>query len=210
MTEPSVHIQGLVHAYDREPVLAVDRLELAGGRVQLLGPNGAGKTTLLTILATLQRPSRGRVEVAGCTLPQQAQLARSRVGFAGHEPSLHPALTTRQALAVHARLHGVGLDRIASTLEAWELASVSDLRVEELSFGQRRRLDLARSLLHEPHVLLLDEPETGLDPRAGTLLDERIRDREPALTLLAAPSPVDLPTDGTLEVSEGRLEGTSP
>jgi heme exporter protein A len=133
----------------------------------VLGPNGAGKTTLLRILATLLRPSGGEAVVLGCELPKEAWRLRGRIGYLGHEPLLYRDLSGRENLRFHARLHGVEATeaeaRIERLLETIGMRLRADERVAELSAGMRQRLAIARCVLHEPELLLLDEPDSNLD-----------------------------------------------
>lgn len=205
-----IRVRDLHHAYDRAPVLAVPDLDLEPGRHHLQGPNGAGKTTLLKILAGLIRPTEGEVEVAGHRLPDEARRARAASGFAGHEASLHAELPARQALAVHARLHGASLEAVDASLDAWRLSPVATERVSSLSHGQRRRLDLARALLHDPDVVLLDEPTSGLDRAAVEILEERLAEATPELVLLAAPEPPALDVDEHVRLDDGHLVEATP
>ncbi len=197
---PPIEIHHLVHAYRRRPVLDLEPLDLGPGRVHLAGPNGTGKTTLLTILATLTTPTRARVLVAGHALTQEPRTLRGLTGFAGHAISLHTPLPARDALGLHADLHGLPRDRVDQALKAWQLAPHASTPVHELSHGQAKRLDLARALIHTPRVVLLDEPATGLDADALALLDERLDRLAPELVLVAAPDAPGLSTDRRLEL----------
>jgi heme exporter protein A len=142
--------------------------ELASGQTLLvLGPNGAGKTTLLRILATLLRPSGGEVRALGCAFPSETWKLRGRIGFLGHEPLLYRDLSGRENLRFHARLHGLDRRateaRIEDLLVAVGMDRRADDRVAELSAGMRQRLAICRCVLHEPELLLLDEPDSNLD-----------------------------------------------
>jgi ABC-type multidrug transport system ATPase subunit len=152
---------------DRTALGEVD-LELGGGESLLVvGPNGAGKTTLLRILATLLRPTAGEVRVLGCALPGEAWRLRGRIGFLAHEPLLYRDLSGLENLRFHARLQGLEGERaerrIAELLVASGMEHRADERTAELSAGMRQRLAICRCVLHEPELLLLDEPDSNLD-----------------------------------------------
>jgi len=133
----------------------------------VLGPNGAGKTTLLRVLSTLLRPSGGEVRVFGATLPGEAWKVRGRIGLLGHDALLYRDLSGRENLRFHARLHGIARDaaetRIAEVLAAVGMERRAGDRVDELSAGMRQRIAICRCVLHEPELLLLDEPDSNLD-----------------------------------------------
>jgi heme exporter protein A len=146
----------------------------AGGTMAVLGPNGAGKTTLLRILATLLRPTGGEVSVLGCALPRDAWRVRGRVGFLGHEPLLYRDLTGIENLRFQARLHGLpdgGVERIRTLLDRVGMTRRAAELVRSLSAGMVQRLAVCRALLHEPELLLLDEPRSHLDPEAAALVE---------------------------------------
>ncbi|HLE72986.1 MAG TPA: heme ABC exporter ATP-binding protein CcmA [Anaerolineales bacterium] len=149
-----------------------------GELVVLLGPNGAGKSTLLRILASLSRPTFGEVEVAGSRFPQQAAAARAQIGFLGHKPMLHEDLSARQNLIFYASLYGVKRPdaRIKELLNLFDLDPRRHEPVRTFSRGMQQRLAVARAMLHRPKVLLLDEPHSGLDREAITILDGLLRD----------------------------------
>jgi heme ABC exporter ATP-binding subunit CcmA len=172
--EPALKLAGLRRDYGERTALDGVGLELARGETLLvLGPNGAGKTTLLRILATLLRPSGGEVRALGCALPDEAWKLRGRIGFLGHEPLLYRDLSGRENLRFHARLHGLGDEageaRIEALLAAVEMEHRAEQRVGELSAGMRQRLAIARCVLHEPELLLLDEPDSNLDAEGREL-----------------------------------------
>jgi heme exporter protein A len=136
----------------------------------VFGPNGAGKTTLLRVLASLLRHHAGVVRVLGRPLPQEAWAVRGRVGFLGHEPLLYRELTPRENLRYHARLHGVGEERVEELLDAVAIGGRAGEAVRTLSRGMVQRVAVARAVLHDPELLLLDEPHSNLDPAAVELL----------------------------------------
>lgn len=173
--EAAVSLRSLRRDYNDRPVLRDVSMELGSGEtLAVIGPNGAGKSTLLRILATLLRPTAGEVEVLGAGLPRQAWKVRGRIGYLGHEPLLYRELTIRENLDFNARLQGVAApaERIASLLEAAGLARRADERVRNLSAGMLQRAAICRALLHEPSILLLDEPRSHLDLGAAAIVDE--------------------------------------
>jgi heme ABC exporter ATP-binding subunit CcmA len=172
--EPALSLVGLRRDYGERTALDGVGFELACGETLLvLGPNGAGKTTLLRILATLLRPSGGEVRALGCRIPAETWKLRGRIGFLGHEPLLYRDLSGRENLRFHARLHGIegehGEARIERLLEAVAMERRADERVGELSAGMRQRLAICRCVLHEPELLLLDEPDSNLDAEGREL-----------------------------------------
>lgn len=140
----------------------------------VFGANGAGKTTLLRVLATLLRPHAGIARVAGAALPDEAWKVRGRVGYLGHDPLLYRELTPRENLRFHARLHRVDDERVEELLEGVGLGRRAADPVRELSRGMVQRVAVARAVLHDPPLLLLDEPRAGLDPAAVELLEPLI------------------------------------
>jgi heme exporter protein A len=149
-----------------------------GESLAVLGPNGSGKSTLLRILAGLLRPSGGRVSVLGSALPKETYTLRGRVGYLGHEPLLYRDLTPSENLALAAALHGIeeaaAEQRIDHLLAAVGMSRRAGDRVAELSAGMRQRIDICRAVLHEPELLLLDEPDAHLDPDARRLVEPLI------------------------------------
>jgi heme exporter protein A len=168
----AIELDGLVRRYGERT--ALDRVSVsvpAGATLVVFGPNGAGKSTLLRVLATLLRPQGGSAHVLGRALPGEAWKVRGRVGLLGHDPLLHRDLTARENLRFHARLHAVAFARIEELLEQVGLALRGDEPVRELSRGMVQRVAACRAVLHEPEVLLLDEPTANLDPAAADALD---------------------------------------
>jgi ABC-type multidrug transport system ATPase subunit len=142
----------------------------AGSTLAVLGRNGAGKSTLLRILATLLRPHAGEVRVFGEALPRRGFAVRGRLGLLAHDPLLYRDLSGRENLGYHARLHGVGSERVEELLEAVGMVGRADEPVRLLSRGMVQRLAVCRAVLHVPSLLLLDEPLANLDPAATDLV----------------------------------------
>jgi heme exporter protein A len=173
--EPAVRLDGLVRRYGEREALSDVSLSLpAGQTLVVFGPNGAGKTTLLRVLATLLSPHAGEVRVLGSSLPGEAWALRGRVGLLGHEPLLYRELSPRENLRFHARLHGVGVDRVEELLAAVALSDRADEPLKTLSRGMVQRAAVARATLHDPELLLLDEPRANLDPAASELVEPLI------------------------------------
>jgi heme exporter protein A len=168
---PALEIDGLARHYGEREALGGVSLNLAAGRTLVVfGPNGAGKTTLLRVLATLLRPHAGSVRVLGASLPDEAWAVRGRVGLLAHEPLLYRELTPAENLRFHARLHGVGEERVAELLDAVAISGRSQEPMRALSRGMVQRVAVARAVLHDPELLLLDEPHSNLDPAAVALV----------------------------------------
>ena len=192
--------------------LALDRVSFRvaeGEKVALLGANGAGKTTLLAVLSTLLAPSAGGATVAGHDLARGSAALRASIGVLTHRPMLYGELSPLENLRFFARLYGVGDagERIGELLRAVGLWARRDEPSAALSRGYGQRLAIARALLHRPPLLLLDEPETGLDREALALLDELVL-RAPGPTVLAAThrrERVASWADRALELDRGRL-----
>lgn len=171
--------EGLEKSYREWPVLWDLDLSVGWGEsLSLFGANGAGKTTLLRILATITRADAGSVRIAGRDLRRQTSEVRRRVGVVAHRSFLYDDLTPQENLTYYARLYGIKErgSRISAVLDRVGLSARADHRLRTLSNGMQRRAAIARAILHEPDVLLLDEPETGLDQDSrqmvGDLLNE--------------------------------------
>jgi heme exporter protein A len=171
----AIALEGLERRYGDRPALRGVSVTVGEGQtLAVFGANGAGKTTLLRVLATLLRPHAGSVSVLGAALPAESWKVRGRVGFLGHEPLLYPDLTARENLLFHARLHGVAHERVGELLARVGLEHRAGDPVRELSRGMVQRLAAARAVLHDPAVILLDEPRAGLDPTAAEELEPLI------------------------------------
>lgn len=174
-----VDARGLVRGFGgRRAVDGVDLRVAPGERVAVVGPNGAGKTTLLRIAATLLRREAGSLSLLGWTIPDQAQQARRDLGYLGHDPMVYLDLTAQQNLELFADLYGIDnvSERITTALSRVGLLARSHDAVRTFSRGMAQRLGIARLTLHEPRLLLLDEPYTGLDSRGAHLLDDLVGD----------------------------------
>jgi heme exporter protein A len=171
----AVEVDGLARHYGEREALSEVTLSLASGQTLVVfGPNGAGKTTLLRVLATLLRPHAGSVRVLGESLPGDAWAVRGRIGLLGHEPLLYRELTARENLRFHARLHDVAEARVQDVLELVGMQRRGDEPLRMLSRGMVQRVAVARAVLHEPELLLLDEPWSNLDPAAVELVEPLI------------------------------------
>jgi len=173
--EAAVRLAGLTRCYGERAALSGVSLSLeAGQTLVVFGPNGAGKTTLLRVLASLLRPHAGEVDVLGRSLPDEAWAVRGRVGLLGHEPLLYRELSARENLRFHARLHGVGEQRVEELLAAVRMRERAQEPLRTLSRGMVQRVAIARAVLHDPELLLLDEPRANLDPAASELVEPLI------------------------------------
>ena len=205
----------LARHYGRRKALAQVNFTCgAGDIIGLLGPNGAGKSTLLNILATLISPSRGRVEYGDRTAAQGGAEVRGRIGMLGHDLFLYPELTARENLVFFARLYGLpDAEAVAQArLARAGLADRGDDLVLGFSRGMRQRVALERALLHDPRLVLLDEPFTGLDQASTAALVARLRERQQAgCILVIATHDLDV-ADGLLRraiyLKNGRIVGS--
>ena len=220
MTAPAIEAIGLVKRFGE--TLAVDGVDLAvpTGRVLgLLGPNGAGKTTTVRILATLTEPDAGQGQVGGYDIVTQAHQVRRQIGLTGQFASVDQRLTGTENLVLIGRLLGQSRQtarrRAGELLERFELTAAADRPVQGYSGGMRRRLDLAASLVGDPRILFLDEPTTGLDPRARRqlwqLIGERVSEGTTVLLTTQYLEEADALADDILVIDHGRvIAGGSP
>ncbi len=167
----SIVIRDVRHQYGDAPALNGVSLTISPGRIfALLGPNGSGKTTLFRLIATLMKLQSGEISVAGVDVARDPREVRRRIGIVFQNPSLDKKLTVQENIDYQGALYGLAgqrlIDRRELLLKRLELGDRRHDRCEKLSGGFKRRVDLARGMLHQPHVLLLDEPSTGLDPVA--------------------------------------------
>lgn len=173
-----IDVRKLVKRFGLKTVLrGLDFHVEPGEFVALFGPNGAGKTTFLRILASLSRPSLGKVSIAGHALPDHAAEVRRRLGVVSHLPLLYADLTAEENLRFYGRMYSLpGLDaRISEVLELVGLSHRRRDLVRTFSRGMQQRLAIGRAVLHDPEVILFDEPYTGLDQDASSMLDEVLR-----------------------------------
>jgi heme exporter protein A len=172
VTDPAIALEGVERRYGDRTALEGVTVQLpAGATLAVFGSNGAGKTTLLRVLAGLLRPHGGTATVLGNALPADAWKVRGKIGYLGHDALLYRDLSVRQNLLFHARLHRVDPQRVAESIEAGGLERRSGDPVKELSRGMVQRAAVARATLHDPAVLLLDEPRANLDPAAAESLE---------------------------------------
>ena len=214
-----IEVRGLRKTY-RDGTQAVRGIDFdveAGEIFGLLGPNGAGKTTTMRILGTLQPATAGHVRVLGLDPARDAEKVRRRIGFAMQEVGMDDLATAEEMLTLHARLYGIGRRdarrRAGELLEDFGLGEHAGRRVTRFSGGMQRRLDLAVSLIHEPEVLFLDEPSTGLDPTSRADLWRVLRGlrEEKGITILMSThymEEADALCDRIAIVADGRIAAT--
>jgi heme ABC exporter ATP-binding subunit CcmA len=168
----------LTHWFGSEVALeSIDLAIDAGEHMAVLGENGAGKTTLLRILATATRPTSGRLQIMGLDALRERKRLRARIGFVAHAPGLYPALSATENLDFFCTLQGVRKTKVAETLALVGLSDVAKRRAGELSRGMQQRLAIGRAILHDPKLLVLDEPDASLGSDGADLLATLMRGR---------------------------------
>jgi heme exporter protein A len=173
----AVELRGVTRVFDGLPAVTQIRLDVAAGEtLWLCGSNGSGKSTLLRLIATALSPTFGTGQVLGLDLTRQRDRIRGRVELLGHQSRFYGELTAVENLRFVARMFGVKADRALPALERVGLDEVADVRTASFSQGMRQRLALARCLLRDPEMILLDEPYAGLDAEARILVDDLLGD----------------------------------
>ena len=172
-----IEVENLVKAYGLRPALKGVNFSVQRGEfLRLLGANGSGKSTLLRTLSGLSKPTSGRIRIGGWEMPREAMAVRAQIGLVAHQPLLYDNLTARENLHFFGKLYAIDADereqRSADLLRRVELHKRADSLVRTFSRGMKQRLSIARALVHQPDLLLLDEPYSGLDQDAGALLDD--------------------------------------
>jgi ABC-2 type transport system ATP-binding protein len=214
MTESALEIDGLSYGYGRG--FAIEDISFRIGQGEftaLLGPNGAGKTTLFSLITRLFEAPRGKIRVCGINLRERPTKALAHMGVVFQQPTLDLDLTVRQNLNYFASLHGIGrrdaADRIDEALERLDMGERDREKVRQLNGGHRRRVELARALLHRPDLLVLDEPTVGLDVPARRGIVEHVHDlcRTQGMAVLWATHLIDevYPDDRVVVIHKGHI-----
>lgn len=185
---------------------AVDLVVDAGEHLAVLGENGAGKTTLLRIVATAARPTSGALQIFGLDAMVERRRLRARIGFVAHAPGLYPALSAAENLAFFCTLQGVDRARVAEVLDLVGLADVAGRPAGKLSRGAQQRLAIGRAVLHDPPLLVLDEPDASLDSDGPDLLVKVMRGRT-AIIATHDHALANRLCKRTLELRRGRVVG---
>lgn len=207
-----IKVENLTKVYGLLPVLKSVSFSINKGEfVVLLGPNGSGKSTLLRLMSGLSRPTQGLIRIGGWVMPQEASAVRAQIGLVSHKPLLCPHLSARENLDFFARLYGIGRTegqrRIQDSLDQLGLHRRADSLVRTFSRGMAQRLGIARALLHQPPILLFDEPYSGLDQQASDQLDALLqaqRDRTIIISTHQLRRPPDL-AERALILSRGKI-----
>jgi len=210
---PAIELRGLARRYGERWALDDVTVDVpAGATLVVFGPNGAGKSTLLRVLATLLRPHAGEARVLGSPLPDRAWDVRGRVGLLAHEALLYRDLSARENLRFHARLHRVAQARVEELLERLRLGGRADDPVRTLSKGLLQRVAVCRAVLHDPPLLLLDEPRANLDPAAAALIEPLIGRASGRTRVVTSHDPAGglAEADYALGLRDGRVALSAP
>ena len=200
---------GLTHWFGRELVLeGVDLVVDTGEHMAVLGDNGAGKTTLLRVLATALRPTAGRLQIAGLDAFREKRRLRHHIGYLAHAPGLYPALSAVENLEFFCDLQEVSRTRVEEALDIVAMTSVAHRRADKLSRGMQQRLAIARAILHEPRLLVLDEPDASLGEDAADLLT-RVMQGKTVIMATHDRALANRLCPRTLELRHGRSHGTA-
>ena len=207
--------EGLTKAFGLRIVLRGISFSVArGATVALLEVNGSGKTTLLRVLSGLSRPSGGTLTIGGWSLPREVAAVRSQIGFVGHQTLLYDDLTAEENLRFYARLYNQPLDCVPVALERVGLARRSHDLVGTFSRGMQQRLSIARAMLHDPAIMLLDEPFTGLDVNGAVFLNDLLREwKAAARTILITSHDLEHAaaiSDQVLVIHQGKIAVDAP
>ena len=170
-----IEIRDVTVRYGRTVALRSITLEIPTGICGLFGPNGSGKSTLLRAVAGLIRPTLGSIWYDGTKVDLRREDLRGRISYAGHETGLYPSLTLRENLELFARLYGVNSERKDAVVDLLGMHEREDVQIGDLSAGWKRRAAVARALLHDPELLLLDEPYANLDDEAAEVVTNAIK-----------------------------------
>jgi len=210
---PAIELRGVGRRYGER--WALDDVSVsvpAGATLVVFGPNGAGKSTLLRVLATLLRPHGGEARVLGEPLPEREWAVRGKVGLLAHEALLYRDLSARENLRFHARLHKVPERRVEELLERMRLAGRAEDPVRTLSRGLLQRVAVCRAVLHDPPLLLLDEPRANLDPAAAELIEPLIGRASSRTRVVTSHDPAGglAEADLALGLRDGRVALSAP
>lgn len=170
-----IQVEGVTVAFGRTVALDSVTVEIPGGVTGVFGPNGSGKSTLLRVIAGLITPASGTITMNGNTFDHRNEPLRRKIGYAGHLSGLYARLSVRENLTLFASMYGTPLARVDEMIGALDLGSQSEKAAGELSAGLKRRAAVARALLHEPEILLLDEPYANVDDEAGDRITDAVK-----------------------------------
>ncbi|WP_281884212.1 ABC transporter ATP-binding protein [Paenibacillus sp. YYML68] len=209
-----LQIQGVTKSFGHRVALHEVHVEISKGVVGLLGPNGAGKTTLLRVLATVYSPTTGRIELHGVDWDRQVEEARRRIGYLPQHVGLFPALTSYEYLDYFALMRGITdskkrRDIVHEVLQEVNLIEKSNSKIRKLSGGMKQRLGIAQAIIHNPQLLLLDEPTAGLDPEERLRfrgLIRRLADNRIVIISTHITDDISMTCDQVCVMKKGRLE----